>query len=181
MLGGIHGFLALIDIDEGHYASRVAPELTGAVGAAEHSVASLARIVVPVVDTVSSERAAEMACRLGAPQQAEIVLVHVVEVPLTQALGDAGGPERDRAEKALHLGQAIVGRHGMRSRTRLLFERSAGSGIVRVAKEEGADVIVMARGEKRQTVPTEMSPTMRDVLRHAPCEVLIDQAPGVSR
>lgn len=179
MLGGIHGFLALIDIDSGHYASHLAPDQSGAVGAAEHSVTSLQRIVVPVVDTVSSERAAEMACRLGGPQQAEIVLVHIVEVPLTRALAEQSGPERERGAKALHLGEAIVASHGMRSRARLLFERSASNGIVRVAKEECADLIVMARGEKRQTVPAEMSTTMREVLRHAPCEVLIDQAQGM--
>jgi nucleotide-binding universal stress UspA family protein len=179
MLGGIHGFLALVDIDEGHYASRLAPAFSEAVGATEHSVGALRRIVVPVVDSVSSERAAEMACRLGGPQQAEIVLLHVVEVPLTRALSDASDAERFRGEQALQLGQAIVGHHGMRSRARLLFERSASRGIVRVAGEEQADVIVMAMSEKRQPDPTQVSQTMRDVLRQAPCEVLIDQAQAV--
>ncbi|HTE84880.1 MAG TPA: universal stress protein, partial [Dehalococcoidia bacterium] len=175
MLGAIHGFLALIDLDEGHYASRLAADVSAAVGETEHAVTALKRIVVPVVDSVSSERAAEMACRLGRPQQAEIVLVHVVEVPLSRALAEESGPARERGEKALHLGQAIVARHGMRSRTRLLFERSATHGILRVAREEGADLIVMAIGEKRRPDPAEMSATMKEVLRSASCEVLIDK------
>jgi len=174
-LGGIHGFLAAVDLEHGHYASRLNPSFSAAVGATERAVTSLQRIVVPIVDSVSSERAAEMACRLGGPQGAEIVLVHVVEVPLTRALSDVGGEERTRGEKALNLGQAIVGHHGMRSRSRLLVERSAARGILRVVEEEGADVVVMARSGKQSRIPEDMSPTMREALHRAPCEVLVDQ------
>jgi len=179
MLGGIHGFLGVIDIDEGHYASRISPDFSAVIGAAERSVTSLRRIVVPVVDTVSSERAAEMACRLGVLQQAEIVLVPVVAVPLTRSRDEVNTAERARGVKALNLGQAIVARHDMKSRTRLLVERSAAGGILRTAAEEQADLIVMAMGVKRSLVPAEMGHTMRKVLRRAPCEVLIDQAEGV--
>jgi nucleotide-binding universal stress UspA family protein len=178
-LGGIHGFLALVDIDEGHFASRVAADVSGAVGETEQAVAALRRIVVPVVDTLSSERAAEMACRLGRSQQAEIVLVHIVEVPLTRPLVPEDTPERRRGERALQLGQAIVTRHGMTSRARLLFERSAAHGILRAAREENVDLIVMAFGEKKRVEQSGFSSTMREVLRHAPCEVLIDHAHGV--
>jgi nucleotide-binding universal stress UspA family protein len=178
-LGGIHGFLALIDIDEGHYASRVAADVSGAAGETAQAVAALRRIVVPVVDTLSSERAAEMACRLGGPQQAEIVLVHVVEVPLSRPLVPEDTPDRRRGERALQLGQAIATRHGMASRSHLLFERSAAHGILRLAREESVDLIVMAFGEKRRVEPTGFTSTMREVLRHAPCEVLIDHAQRV--
>jgi nucleotide-binding universal stress UspA family protein len=119
-----------------------------------------------------------MACRLGAPQQAEIVLVHVVEIPLTRPLTDEDGPDRKRGEKALQVGHAIVSRHGMRSRGRLLFERSAAHGILRAATEDAADLIVMALSEKRHRDPTDIGSTMREVLRRAPCEVLIDQSLG---
>jgi nucleotide-binding universal stress UspA family protein len=178
-LGGIHGFLAMVDFEEGHYASRVAAEMSGDVGATAQTVEALRRIVVPLVDTLSSERAAELACRLGGPQRAEIVLVHVVEIPLTRPLADEGGLDRKKGEKALQIGQAIVSRHGLRSREKLLFERSAAHGIVRAAQEENADLIVMAFSEKRRHDPTDQpGPTMREVLRRAHCEVLIDQSLG---
>jgi nucleotide-binding universal stress UspA family protein len=179
-LGGIHGFLALIDIDEGHYASRVAADVSGAAGETAQAVAALRRIVVPVVDSLSSERAAEMACRLGGPQQAELVLVHVVEVPLSRPLVPEDTPERRRGERALQLGQAIATRHGMASSARLLFERSAAHGILRVARDESVDLIVMAFGEKRRVESAGFTSTMREVLRQAPCEVLIDHAQRVS-
>jgi nucleotide-binding universal stress UspA family protein len=179
ILGGIHGFLAMVDFDEGHYASRVAAEVSGAVGATARTVEALRRIVVPLADTLSSERAAELACRLGGPQRAEIVLVHVVEIPLTRPLADEDGPDRKKGERALQVGQAIVSRHGLRSRTRLLFERSAAHGILHAAREENADLIVMAFSEKRRHErPDEPGPTMREVLRRAHCEVLIDQSLG---
>jgi nucleotide-binding universal stress UspA family protein len=175
-LGAIHAFFARIDIEEGRFASRLTAEISNAAGAAEHSLTTVARIIVPVGDELTSERAAAMACRLGGPQGAEIILVHVVEIPLARSLDDVTEIERARAERALGIGRAIVANHGMRTRSRLLIERSASRGIIRVAREEQADLIAMAIGEKRRTVPAEMSPTMREVLRGAPCEVLIDQA-----
>jgi hypothetical protein len=66
----------------------------------------------------------------------------------------------------------------MRSRSRLLFERSAARGILRAVEEEAADVVVMARSGKRSLIPGDVSPTMREVLRRTPCEVLIDQPSG---
>ncbi|MGI8551812.1 MAG: alpha/beta fold hydrolase [Dehalococcoidia bacterium] len=180
MLGGIHGFLAIIQIDEGNYASKVSSAFSTGVGDAKRSVTSLHRILVPVVDTLSSERAAEMACRLGAEQQAEIVLVHVIEVPLTRSLADVSKDERERGLKALHFGQAIVAQHGLQSRIRDFTERSAATGILRAAADEHADLIVMAMGEKRGRDPSKVGRTMQEVLRRAPCEVLIDQSHGVN-
>lgn len=179
-LGAIQGFLARVEIEQGRQASKISPNFSAALGAMERSVASLRRIVVPVVDDVSSERAAEMACRLGATQQAEIVLVHVVEVPHTRSLDDASADQLARGGQALQLGQAIAARHGLQSQTHLLVGRSAAREILRIAAEQHADLIIMARGEKRSLIPTDAGQTMQEVLRRAPCEVLIDQAQGVS-
>jgi pimeloyl-ACP methyl ester carboxylesterase/nucleotide-binding universal stress UspA family protein len=176
MLGAIQGFLTVIQIDEGLYASKVSSAFSSAARAAERSVTALRRILVPVLGSSSSERAVEMACRLGAAQQAEVVLVHVIAVPLTRSLTQASDAERERGERVLHLGQAIVDRHGMRSCARLLTERTAASGILRAAAEEQADVIVMAMDETRGGASPRESETMREVLRRAPCEVLIDQS-----
>jgi nucleotide-binding universal stress UspA family protein len=178
-IGAIHSFLAQIDVEEGRQASRLTADQSAAVGATEHSVAGLRRILVPVGDDLSSERAASMACRLGEPQHAEIVLLHVAEIPLTRPLQELEPEERKRADRALRLGEAIVSNHGLHCRTRLLVERSASTGILRAAGEEQADLIVMAMGEKRPGMASEMSSTMQKVLRSAPCEVLIDQAQGV--
>lgn len=179
MLGAVQGFLTVVQIDEGVFASRLSPLHSLEAREAQRSVASLCRIVVPVVDTVSSERAAEMACRLGESQQAEIVLVHILEVPLTRSLDDIDPGQRDRGMKALNLGQAIVSQHGLKGRVRLLADRSAASGILRAAREEAADMIVMAMGEKRSRDPSQTGKTMQEVLRRAPCEVLIDQSHSV--
>jgi nucleotide-binding universal stress UspA family protein/pimeloyl-ACP methyl ester carboxylesterase len=181
VLGAVHSFLAQIDIEEGRQASSLTAEQSAAIGESEHSVAALRRILVPVGDDLSSERAAAMACRLGAPQQAEVVLVHVAEIPLTRTLQDLYPEERERGERALRIGRAIVANRGLACRTRLLTERSASSGILRAASEENADLIVMAMREKRRGMPSDLSLTMRGVLRNAPCEVLIDQAQAVAQ
>ena len=181
MLGGIQGFLTVIQLDEGSYASRVSSAFSSAARAAQRSVTALRRILVPILDNASSERAVEMACRLGAAQQAEVVLVHVIAVPLTRPLGDVTGAEEEQGTRVLHLGQAIVDQHGMTSRIRLLTERSAANGILRAASEDQADVIVMAMDEAQGSTSTRTGQTLQEVLRRAPCEVLVDQSHHQSR
>ena len=176
MLGGIQGFLSVIQLDEGTYASKISSTFSRAARAAQRSVTALRRILVPILDDVNSERAVEMACRLGAAQQAEVVLVHVISVPLTRPLADVSPAERERGASVLHLGQAIVDQHGMSSRIRLLTERSAAVGILRTATEEQADLIIMAMEETHGATAGRAGQTLEEVLRHAPCEVLIAQS-----
>src|SRR5438876_8921109 len=50
---------------------------------------AIRRILVPVRGFDFEQRAVELACRLGEDQKSEIVLVYVLEVPLTIGLGTA--------------------------------------------------------------------------------------------
>lgn len=176
-LGAMQGFLSVIEIEAGQFASHLSRLTSSAVEEAQRSVASLRRILVPVNSTADSERAAEMACRIGEAQLAEIVLVHVVEVPFTRPLANVTVEERERGLEVLRVGEAIADRHRMRSRTRLMSERSAAVGIIRAATEEQADVIVMALDEKRSRDAAEAGETPDEIMRRAPCEVLVVRAP----
>ena len=65
-------------------------------------------ILVPVLRTAESEEALVAAARLASERRARIVILHVLEVPLDQAL-DADLPERQAvADQILDEAQALL-------------------------------------------------------------------------
>ena len=158
---------------------NVPPPVPHEVAAVWRSVAALQRILVPVSGKIASERAAELACRLGQPQKAEIILTYVVEVPFTLSLDAAMPAEEARGQQALRTAQIIVEQHGLPVRTKLIPHRYASAGILHVAKEEMVDAIVMGAG--RSGLGDGIGRTGNEVLRRAPCEVILDRLPGGMR
>ncbi len=141
-----------------------------------HSVEAIHKILVPVGEALTSERAVELACRLGNGKKADLVLVHIIVVPHMLPL-DAPMPDREKkAQNALELGCMIAQRYGNHARTRVVRHRNAAEGILRIADEERVDAIVLGVGIKSR-VPGEWGKTSEEILRRANCEVLIDKVP----
>ncbi len=121
------------------------------------SAEGLPRILVPMTDAVSSQRAVELACRLGDGHPPELVLVHVVEVPDTMLL-DAAMPDRDNlGREALEMGRVIARRYGCQARTYLVHHRNAAQGVLQVADEESVDAIVLGESVKNRPASGEWS------------------------
>jgi pimeloyl-ACP methyl ester carboxylesterase len=173
-IGAIHAFLAVLTSDIGREASRLSPELSATVQSSQQSVGELRRIAVAVDDDVLSGRAVELACRLGEAQRAEIVLIHVIEVPHTLPLDQPPEAAIARGERALEIGRAIVDRHRfVSSASRLVMGRSVASSVVGTAEDESADLIVVSNSEGGQH-GTGSSPVVSEVLRRAPGKVLVN-------
>jgi len=156
---------------------RVPPAVPHEVAVVRHSVAAMQRILVPVSSKVASERAVELACRLGAAQRSEILLTYVIEVPFTLSLGAAMPAEEARGQEALRTARFIVEQHGLPVRTRLIPHRQVWGGILHLAQEERVDAIVMSAGAGRPGQGEGIGRTAQEVLRRAGCEVLIDRVP----
>lgn len=143
----------------------------------KRTVRALRRILVPVVETVPAERAVELACRLGHDQGAVIILAYVVEVPLTLPI-NASMPAQEKAgAQALRTAELVVRSHHLAVQSRMIPSRYAADGILRLAEDEDADVIVMGMGIKRRPIPDQFGRTANEVLRRARCEVVLDKAP----
>jgi nucleotide-binding universal stress UspA family protein len=158
---------------------NVPPQVPQEVAAVCHSVAALERILVPVSGKITSERAVELACRLGEAQEAQVILTYVIEVPLTLALTSPMPQEEAKGQEALRTARLIVERHGLQATTRLIPHRKASAGIIDLAAQEVVDAIVMAAGKQRAgSVGESVGRTSQEVLRHAPCEVIVDRVPS---
>jgi basic amino acid/polyamine antiporter, APA family len=131
-------------------------------------------IVVPVKRTGESEEALVAAARLAAQRGATVVVVHVIEVPLSLPL-DARLPEvQDAAEALLDDAQALVESYGVRAVTRLVRARKAGPAIVEETRRRNAELVLL--GAPRQAVAGRRAlfgGTVDYVLREAPCRVLV--------
>lgn len=157
---------------------RVPRAVPREVAAVRRSVAAMQRILVPVSGKIASERAVELACRLGAAQKSEIVLAYIIEVPFTLSLGTPVPAEEARGQEALRTAQFIVEQHGLPVRTKIIPHRYAWGGILHLVREETADAIVMSVGAGRPGQAEGMSRTTQEILRRAECEVIVDKMPG---
>ncbi|MDE3090004.1 MAG: universal stress protein [Chloroflexota bacterium] len=155
---------------------RVPPALPLPAAKVHRSVEAIHKILVPIGEAITSERAVELACRLGNGKKADLVLVHIIVVPHVLPL-DAPMPEREKiAQDALELGCTIAQRYGIHARARIVRHRSATEGILRIADQEKVDAILLGVGIKSR-VPGEWGKTSEEILRRANCEVLIDKVP----
>jgi nucleotide-binding universal stress UspA family protein len=156
---------------------RVPRPVPAEVARAVYSVEAARCIVVPIVEGIYSERAVELACRLGEPQHARLVLVHVLEVPYTVPL-DTPLPELEaRGQRALETARFIAMQHGMKPEIYLIRHRSAPEGILSVARQVGADRIIMGVGLKHRPSGDGLGRTVQEVMRRAACEVIVAKAP----
>ncbi len=131
-------------------------------------------IVVPVVRTGETEEALVAAARLAAERGATVVIVTVIEVPLSLPLDARLEREEDEAEALLDDAQALVESYGVRAVTRLIRARRAGPAIVEEARRRHAELVVVgaprrAIGGRRRLFGT----TVDYVLRESPSRVLI--------
>jgi len=164
---------------------QVPPQVPHEVAMVRRSVAAMQRILVPVSGKIASERAVELACRLGEAQKAEIVLAYIIEVPFTLSLDTAVPAEESRGQEALRTAQFIVEQHGLSARTKIIPHRYAWGGILRLAREEIVDAIVMGVGGGRPGLAEGpalskvegMGRTTQEVLKRAQCEVILDKVP----
>jgi nucleotide-binding universal stress UspA family protein len=159
---------------------RVPPALPLHAAEVHESVEALQRILVPIGEAITSERAVELACRLENGKKVDLVLVHVIVVPHMLPL-DAPMPERERfAQEALELGVAIARRYGKHVRAKIVRHRNAADGVLRIADEEKTDVIVLGVGVKTR-MPGEWGTTGEEILRKATCEVFLDKVPMAAK
>ncbi len=143
----------------------------------KQTVSNMNRILVPLVESIASERAVELACRLASDRKGEIILASVIVVPLSLSLDTPLPKLEQEAQRTLDTGAFIVKQHKLKSEERIIRHRTAADGILQLAREMNADVIVMGAGIPRRRNFLDVSPTVTDLLRRAPMEVIVAKAP----
>jgi len=151
--------------------------IPAAAAKARRSVFAIKKILVPTVGLPYAERGVELACRLGAEQGAEILLTYVVEVPRTMPLGIPLPDAEQEGNEALERACSIVKLHGLPSQKILQRARLAGEEIARIARDRDVDMIILGIRSEPGLKDAILGRTSDIILRHSPCEVLIDKLP----
>jgi nucleotide-binding universal stress UspA family protein len=136
-------------------------------------------IIVPILDLFYTERAVELACRMGKQQNAVIVLAYIIEVPRLLTLDYPLSAEmEERSGQALKHAQAIVERHGLQASITTLRAREANEGISQIVQTYNGDIVVLGVQAAERHMPSIFTRTADALMRRPPCEVLIDSMPG---
>ena len=146
------------------------------------------RILVPVKgDPQTDEEALRLAytyalAKAGKGANVTVDVVYVVEVPHALALNADLPEEVEKGERALDHAEAIARNMGFNHvEASLLQARSAGAAIVDMARETGADMIVMATDYHKKLGELDLGRTIPYVLKNAPCRVWVCRAPMPAR
>jgi len=135
----------------------------------------LRKILVPVDFSECSRKALHYATALAKQCQAEILLLHVLEMPPipVQAFETAflEAPAEESVEKELSEWQAQVG--STAPVKTLVCSGSASPEIVRTADENNMDLIVIGSHGRTGLARLLLGSTAERVVRHAPCPVLV--------
>jgi APA family basic amino acid/polyamine antiporter len=131
------------------------------------------RILVPMKLGIIGEEMLATAIKLASDHGAAVEALHVIRVPLEQALDEPLAEDQNRAEEALSEAKALGVDYGVTVEGATVRARAIGSAIVERAREVDADLIVLGSAPRWRRQSRFFSPTVDYVLRNAPCEVLI--------
>lgn len=131
------------------------------------------KILFPVDFSTHGNQALETAVALARDHHGELVLLHVEEPPLAYGGGEFyyGLPEPNHDALVRMLNEVVVGDPELPV-TRHVLTGSPGATIVRFAKENGVNYIVMPTHGRTGLTRLLMGSVAEEVVRKAPCPVL---------
>lgn len=135
------------------------------------------RILVPVSGTDTDGEAVRLGCRLARRGKAKVIVVTVLEIRRSLALGTVQDAEMDRAEKLLENAEAVATELETVLETELLQARDAGPAIVEEIAHWKADLVVVGMPFRERFGEFFMGKTAPYILRHAPCRTLLFREP----
>jgi APA family basic amino acid/polyamine antiporter len=137
------------------------------------TVLSAHKILVPMKLGVIGEEMLATAIKLATEHDSQVQALHVIRVPLDQALDAPMFDEEERADASLAEAKLLGADYNVTVKGTVVRARAIGTAIVERAFEIDADLIVLGSAPRWRRQSRFFSPTVDYVLRKAPCEVLI--------
>jgi nucleotide-binding universal stress UspA family protein len=171
------GFLATLSFTLA-WMLRLPTSLPRGAAHAVYSVSAAHSILVPILDQLQSQRAVELACRMGRPQGASIVLAYIIEVPMLLALDTTLPSEvEERAQGVLAEAEQIVERNRAVAIKTMVRARKADEGIRRAVRAYKSDLVVLGVEASEGRASNLLTRTAEGLLSRLPCEVIVDVVP----
>ncbi|MGE0028367.1 MAG: amino acid permease [Thermoleophilia bacterium] len=131
------------------------------------------RILVPLKLGVIGQEVLATAVRLAEDREAEVIVVHVVKVPMSLPLEAEYEEEERRGLEAIEDAREIAADLGVNVIGHVVRARSLSEAIIEEAEVTGADLILLGSAPRWRKQTRFFSPTVDEVLRTARCEVMV--------
>ena len=129
-------------------------------------------ILVAVANPASARSLLQVAIAIARKHNAEIVLLHVIEVERGVPL-KAGVAEGEKIMPFIEEAKRFVQNHGVRVRSIVDVSHRISQGILETAIEEQANFIVLGREKQPRFLDRIYASVIDSVLHEAPCEVAV--------
>jgi nucleotide-binding universal stress UspA family protein len=141
------------------------------------------KVIVALRDQESVESLMTLAIHLSKSMDAQLVALHVVEVPAATPI-EAEDEILDLPGKViLAAAERVAKRFSAKLSTELLRAREVGEAIVGEAKDQGAELLIVGHRGAHSSALGELllGSTAQYVAHHAPCRVIIQIPPPKTR
>jgi nucleotide-binding universal stress UspA family protein len=144
----------------------------------ETHIPTFRRAVVALTGGPMDPRIVELVAEAAKAARAEVVGVHVVEVPWSLPLDANIAATSEEPQRVLDVAEGIAEEHKVKLETVLLQARDVGAAIVDETAERAADLLVLGL-PYRQRFGGEFAigRTIPYILQNAPCEVWVVRQP----
>jgi nucleotide-binding universal stress UspA family protein len=141
----------------------------------ERLTTRFARIVVPVQGDVISDKLVALASQMAKYRGANMDVLYVIEVPYSLPITARMDDQEGAAQQAFARAEKIAARHDVKINRQLERARHAGPAIVQYARQNNADLLLLADVPKSNRRGTKFARSVEYVFENAPCEVIIDR------
>jgi amino acid transporter/nucleotide-binding universal stress UspA family protein len=137
------------------------------------------RVLVPLRDP-GNLRMVELATELAKEREAELIIVHVIEVPLTLPPKSIRFGYVDERIKALQAAQELARERGVEVSVVVKIAHRVYETILDTAEEEGADLLVLGwRGERPARGGRILGSNIDFLVQRAKCDIVVFKAIGM--
>jgi nucleotide-binding universal stress UspA family protein len=133
-------------------------------------------IIVPLTGSKGCSQALDLACHLACERHAQLILAHVVEIPMTLGLDVPLEAAEEHGRLILQDGEKVAKKFNLPVESCLLRHRSTVLAVCELAQKMDARTIVLDAGSRSWWWLARLERNM-ELLRRAPCQVLIAKAP----
>jgi amino acid transporter/nucleotide-binding universal stress UspA family protein len=130
------------------------------------------RVLVAVGNLLTAERLSPIAVAIANKNHAEVLYVHVIEVPENKPL-EKGLGDQEQAMVLLERATEFSNDPGLRARSIVKVARSVSQGIVDVAVQENCNFVILSRQKDPTFLERLFSSVIDSVLQKSPCEVAV--------
>lgn len=136
------------------------------------------KVLLALRDADSVKSLVTLACQLANGMGADLVALHVVEVPMATPI-EADDPVLDKPGQEILAKAARMAaeQFSRKISTQLLRARNAGEALIGEVKDQHMDMLVMGYHHPHTVGEILLGSVVQYVTRHAPCRVIVQIPP----